>query len=203
MKVLLIDNYDSFTFNLYQYIGELLEDFFPGSTIDVVRNDAISIHELKSRLYDRIILSPGPGNPADASYFGVCREIILDVARTIPTLGVCLGLQGIAHYYGGSVVRAAIPMHGKISFITHDGTGIFRNLPQKLAAMRYHSLIVNSTCIPDCFRVTAKVTSLDNSGEIMGLQHRIYPLSGVQFHPESFATDFGKQLLQNFLEQKI
>ena len=203
MKVLLIDNYDSFTFNLYQCVGELLNDLFPNSQLDVLRNDAIRIQELKLRAYDRIILSPGPGNPADLSYFGVCKDVLLDAARTVPTLGVCLGLQGIAHYYGGRVVHAAEPMHGKTSLVAHDGKGVFTNAPKRLEVMRYHSLVADPQSIPECLEITAKVATDNNSGEIMGLRHRTYPLEGIQFHPESFATDHGKRLLANFLRQSI
>lgn len=204
MKVLLIDNYDSFTFNLYQLIGELLVDIFPGSTLDVIRNDEIPVQEIRLRNYDRIIISPGPGNPADEKYFGVCKEVISDLAKNTPTLGICLGLQGIAHYYGSEVVKANVPMHGKTSLVSHNGTGIFKNIPTELEAMRYHSLLVDPKIIPDCLEVTARVNdenSIDNANiEIMGLRHKQYPLEGVQFHPESFGTEFGKQLLKNFLE---
>lgn len=203
MKILLIDNYDSFTFNLYQLIGGLLEDSFPESTLDVIRNDSINTKELKSRSYDRIIISPGPGNPADTAYFGICKEVIVNIAKTVPTLGVCLGLQGIAHFYGGKVVKATLPMHGKTSYISHDAKGVFANIPNNLEAMRYHSLMVASNSVPDCLEISARVVSPDNAGEIMGLRHREYPLEGVQFHPESFATDYGKQLITNFLGQKI
>jgi anthranilate synthase component 2 len=202
MKILLIDNYDSFTYNLYQYIGEILDDLFPGSIFDVIRNDEISVDEIRLRNFDRIIISPGPGDPADYKYFGVSKEVITDLAKTIPTLGICLGLQGIAHYYGGKVVKANVPMHGKTSLVTNNGTGVFKNIPTELEAMRYHSLLVNSDTIPDCLEVTAKVVANDNNVEIMGLRHKQYPLEGVQFHPESFGSEFGKQLLRNFLEQK-
>ncbi len=203
MKVLLIDNYDSFTFNLYQLVGGLLSDLFPGSVFDVARNDTVSGEELRLKAYDRIVISPGPGNPADPKYFGVCKEVIVSLAQTVPTLGICLGLQGIAHYYGGQVVRATLPMHGKTSFVSHDGKGVFTNIPNEFEAMRYHSLVVGPKSIPDCLEITARVTSADYTREIMGLRHRSYPLEGVQFHPESFATDYGKQLIANFLEQKI
>jgi anthranilate synthase/aminodeoxychorismate synthase-like glutamine amidotransferase len=203
MNVLLIDNYDSFTFNLYQLVGELLNDLFPDSIFDVVRNDEASSKKLRSKDYDKIIISPGPGNPADPKYFGVCKEVIIDLAKTIPTLGVCLGLQGIAYYYGGQVVQAAQPMHGKTSFISHDGKGVFDGIPNEIKAMRYHSLVVDPRTLPDCLEISARVVSPSNTGEIMGLRHRIYPLEGVQFHPESFATDYGKKLITNFLEQKI
>jgi anthranilate synthase component II len=203
MKILLIDNYDSFTFNLYQLVGGLLNDLFPESMFDVVRNDEVSGKDLRSKAYDRIIISPGPGSPADPKYFGVCKEVIVDLAKTVPTLGVCLGLQGIAHYYGGQIVKSTLPMHGKTSLVSHDGKGLFTGIPNELEAMRYHSLVVDPQTIPDCLEVSARVASPDNTGDIMGLRHRIYPLGGVQFHPESFATDYGKRLIKNFLEQKI
>jgi len=202
MKILLIDNFDSFTFNLYQFIGEILEDLFPGSIVDVLRNNELSAQEIRHRNYDRIIISPGPGNPADTKYFGICKDVIIDLAKSTPTLGICLGLQGIAHFYGGKVVKASLPMHGKTSAITHIGVGIFRNIPSELKVMRYHSLIVDFDSIPSCLEITAIVVKSDKTGEVMGLRHKQYPLEGVQFHPESFGSEFGKQLLINFLEQK-
>jgi len=196
MKVLIIDNYDSFTFNLYQYVGELLQSKFKNFTLDVFRNDKISLFEIKKRTYDRIIISPGPGDPSDKAYFGVCSDVLTKIGKEIPVLGVCLGMQGIAYYFGGKVVRAKVPMHGKTSMITHDKKGVFQRLPQDLEVMRYHSLIAEKATLPDCLKITA--TSKD-TGEIMGLRHTIYPIEGIQFHPESFATDGGKLLLANFL----
>lgn len=196
MKILIIDNYDSFTFNLYQYVGEILTDKGTKFTLDVMRNDAITIAQITKRGYDKIIISPGPGDPSDLAYFGVCADVITKLGTEIPVLGVCLGMQGIAHYFGGDVVRAKQPMHGKKSTIQHDESGIFKGLPQKLEVMRYHSLIAEKETLPDCLQISAK--SLDTQ-EIMGLRHTTYPIEGVQFHPESFATEGGKLLLANFL----
>lgn len=196
MKVLIIDNYDSFTYNLYQYIGEILTEKGGGFVLDVVRNDEISHSEIEKRKYDKIILSPGPGDPSDKAYFGVCSEVITQLGQTTPVLGVCLGMQGIAHYFGGKVVKAKLPMHGKTSLIKHDGEGLFKSLPQELEVMRYHSLVAEKESLPECLEVTA--TSNDTN-EIMGLRHTKYPISGVQFHPESFATEGGKIMLENFL----
>jgi len=195
MKVLILDNYDSFTYNLYQYVGEILSarGVF---TLDVVRNDEISFDEIKDRAYDRIIISPGPGDPADKKYFGVCSEVIMELGKKTPVLGVCLGMQGIAHYFGGRVIRAREPKHGKTSTITHDGKGVFKGLSQNLEVMRYHSLVADETSIPADLIVTAKA---QDSGEIMGLRHTTYPIEGIQFHPESFATQGGKEMLKNFL----
>ena len=196
MKVLIIDNYDSFTYNLYQYIGEILTEKGGGFVLDVVRNDEISRSEIEKRRYDRIILSPGPGDPSDKAYFGVCAEVIIKLGKVTPVLGVCLGMQGIAYYFGGKVVRAKMPMHGKISLIKHNGTGLFKSLPQDLDVMRYHSLIADKKSLPDCLEITA---ISNDTHEIMGLRHKTYPISGIQFHPESFATEGGKILLTNFL----
>jgi anthranilate synthase/aminodeoxychorismate synthase-like glutamine amidotransferase len=200
MKVLLIDNYDSFTFNLYQYIGELLQDREKNFVLDVVRNDELSLDEIKKRKYDKIIISPGPGDAADPSYFGVCAQVITELGRTTPVFGVCLGMQGIAHYFGGKVVRANKPMHGKTSIIVHDGKGVFKNIPQDIEVMRYHSLIAEAKTLPDVLEVTA--TAADTK-EIMGLRHKKYPIEGIQFHPESFATEAGKLLLKNFLFARL
>ena len=199
MKVLIIDNYDSFTFNLYQYVGEILSASGEKFTLDVERNDAISLKEIKKIKYDRIIISPGPGDPRDPKYFGVCADVLTKLGKDTPVLGVCLGMQGMAYYFRGNVVRAKRPMHGKTSIIEHDGKGVFADLPQKLEVMRYHSLVVEKETLPKCFQITA--LSLD-TGEVMGLRHTSYPIEGIQFHPESFATEGGKQLLENFLRQK-
>lgn len=196
MKILIIDNYDSFTYNLYQYVGEILMRHHEKFRIDVVRNDEVSITEIKKRGYDKIIISPGPGDPSDKNYFGVCAEVITDLGKTTPVLGVCLGMQGIAHYFGGKVVRAQLPKHGKTSEIMHDGNGLFSGLPQNLEVMRYHSLIADKKALPDCLVITATAT---DSGEIMGIRHRHFPIEGIQFHPESFATEAGKRMLENFL----
>lgn len=196
MKVLIIDNYDSFTYNLYQYVGELLEKRDKDSLVEVVRNDELTLAEIKERKYDKIIVSPGPGNPSDKSYFGVCSEVLLQLGKVMPVMGVCLGMQGIAHYFGGKVVTATLPMHGKTSTLVHDNEGVFANLPQSLEVMRYHSLIVDEASLPADLIVTARA---EDSDEIMGLRHKKYPIEGVQFHPESFATEGGKKMLENFL----
>ncbi len=196
MKILLIDNYDSFTFNLYQYVGEILQGKSMDFSLDVVRNNEITIAEIKKRGYDKIIISPGPGDPSDAKYFGVCTEVLTILGKTTPVLGVCLGMQGIAHCFGGQIVRAGVPMHGKTSEITHDNQGVFIGIPQKINVMRYHSLIVEPNSVPDSLEITAKIV---DGSEIMGLRHKQYPIEGVQFHPESFATDGGKLMLKNFI----
>jgi len=197
MKILILDNYDSFTYNLYQYVGELLSSSKEPFTLDVVRNDAVTLDEIQERKYDRIIISPGPGDPSDKKYFGVCSGVITQLGKTTPVLGVCLGMQGIAHYFGGRVVRATLPMHGKTSIIQHDGKGVFAGLPQGLEVMRYHSLIADAASLPACLEVSARA---GDTGEIMGLRHREYPVEGIQFHPESFATQGGHEMLKNFLD---
>lgn len=196
MKVLLIDNYDSFTYNLYQLLGQILEESKADFALDVFRNDEITLGEIKKKGYEKIVISPGPGDPSDKNYFGVCAEVLIELGKTTPVLGVCLGMQGLGYYYGGKVVRAKNIMHGKTSIITHTGRKLFKDLPQGLEVMRYHSLIVEKENLPADLEVLA--TSED--GEIMGLTHKKYPISGVQFHPESFATEGGKKVLQNFLE---
>ncbi len=195
MKILILDNFDSFTYNLYQLVGEILDARHKPFTVDVFRNNEITAKEIKAKKYNRVIISPGPGSPDDEKYFGVGKDILLDIGRTVPTLGVCLGMQGIAHYYGGKVVRAKQVMHGKTSLVKHDGKGVFTGLPQHLEVMRYHSLVV--TDLPKELLVTA--TTEDSEKEIMGLRHETFPLEGMQFHPESFATEGGKVMLQNFL----
>ncbi|GAF61459.1 anthranilate synthase, amidotransferase component [Psychrobacter sp. JCM 18903] len=214
MNVLIIDNYDSFTFNLYQYIGEILQtmDGDKAANVIVKRNNEITLADVQAMNLDRIIISPGPGAPDDPAYFGICAEVIEVMGKTTPLLGVCLGMQGIAHVFGGDVVRASVPMHGKVSSIRHDGAGVYQGLPQEIEIMRYHSLMVKADTLPDCLTVTAVVAnnahaelSLTESAlageEIMGLQHKDYPIQGVQFHPESFATEGAKRLLTNFLLQ--
>ena len=197
MKIVIIDNYDSFTFNLYQYVGELLDSLHRGFVLDVVRNDEISYDDVVRRAYDKIIISPGPGTPADKNYFGICSEILLGVAQKTPTLGICLGMQGLAHCYGSTIDHARAPMHGKVSTISHSGTHLFKGLPQNLEVMRYHSLVVVPDSIPPTLETIAR--TLEDDPEIMGLRHLHYPIWGVQFHPESFATEGGKQLLENFI----
>lgn len=214
MNVLIIDNYDSFTFNLYQYIGEILQtmDGDKAANVMVKRNNEITLADVQAMNLDRIIISPGPGAPDDPAYFGICAEVIEVMGKTTPLLGVCLGMQGIAHVFGGDVVRAGVPMHGKVSSIRHDGAGVYQGLPQEIEIMRYHSLMVKADSLPDCLAVTAVVANdahaelnLTESAlagdEIMGLQHKDYPIQGVQFHPESFATEGAKRLLTNFLLQ--
>lgn len=196
MKVLIVDNYDSFTYNLFQYVGEILGASEKPFKVDVVRNDERSYSDLKSDSYDRIIISPGPGNPADEKYFGVCSQILLNPGKNQRILGVCLGMQGIAHAYGGRVVKAVQPMHGKTSPISHDSLGVFKDLPQGIEVMRYHSLIAEEKSLPDVLTITARTTT---DGEIMGLRHKTLPIEGIQFHPESFATEGGHKMLQNFL----
>ncbi len=218
MKILIIDNYDSFTFNLYQCTGEILKEHEDSFVVDVFRNDAITTDEIKKRNYDKIIISPGPGDPSDKFYFGVCADVLIDVGQKTPVLGVCLGMQGMANYFGGKVIRAKKPMHGKTSIIQHDAKGVFKGLPQELEVMRYHSLVAERESLPACLEISAvvaysssersesrrsKAVVLDKTrtinGEIMGLRHTKYPIEGVQFHPESFATEAGKLLLTNFL----
>ncbi|MEN6412370.1 MAG: aminodeoxychorismate/anthranilate synthase component II [Veillonellales bacterium] len=186
--ILLIDNYDSFTYNIYQYITEL------GYPVKVVRNDKISIDEITELDCSAIIISPGPGTPADA---GISKPVIAHFAGQTPILGVCLGEQAIGEVFGGRVVRAPKPMHGKVSAIQHNGTGLFRGLPRPFMAGRYHSLIVDKETLPDCLEVTA--TSPE--GLIMSLKHRQYHVEGVQFHPESILTPGGMKIFENFLNQ--
>jgi anthranilate synthase component 2 len=220
MKILIIDNYDSFTFNLYQYIGEILNsDKYAGKIEDfeitVRRNDAIDLAGVKAYAPDRIIISPGPGSPDDDSYFGVCAEVIRHLGPQIPLLGVCLGMQGIVHVFGGRVVKAPTPMHGKTSLIQHTGTGLFAGIPNNLEIMRYHSLIAEAESLPNCLDITSAVgdlpvedftnrkkVSVGGDFEIMGIKHREYPIYGIQFHPESFATEGGREMIRNFLYLK-
>lgn len=197
MKVLLIDNYDSFTFNLYQYVGEILTKQEIKFVLNVVRNDVKTLQEIKKRNYDKIIISPGPGDPSNKAYFGICAEVITNLGKKTPILGVCLGMQGIAYCFGGKIIRAKLPMHGKTSLIKHNGKGIFEGLPQKLEVMRYHSLVAEKKSLPKILEITALADD-----EIMGLKHKIYPIEGIQFHPESFATECGKKMLENFLLKK-
>jgi len=185
--LLLIDNYDSFTYNLVHYIGEL------GASCEVRRNDQISVDDALRLKPKAIVLSPGPCTPNEA---GLCLELIKKSAGKIPILGVCLGHQAIGQAYGGKVVRAKEPMHGKLSSIKHAGEGIFKGLPEKFEITRYHSLVVERSSLPSCFNVTAE--TLD--GVIMGISHKTHRVHGVQFHPESIASQCGHALLANFLE---
>ncbi|EAR09308.1 anthranilate synthase component II [Reinekea blandensis] len=219
MNILIIDNYDSFTFNLYQFIGEILEREQRQGTLErfdivVKRNDEVSLADVQTMAPDRIIISPGPGSPDDKAYFGVCAEVITEMGPTTPLLGVCLGMQGIVHCFGGDIVKAPLPMHGKISPVNHDNSGVFRDLPDQLEVMRYHSLIANAQTLPECLRVNATVGDLGRDDfedraklsaagdfEIMGVVHRKFPITGIQFHPESFATEGGQDLIRQFLFQ--
>ena len=184
--ILLLDNYDSFTYNLAQYLGEL------GCQVEVHRNDRISVEQIAHRKPERIVISPGPCTPKEA---GICVELIQKLAGKIPILGVCLGHQAIGAAFGGKIVRAPKLFHGKTSQIRHDGSGVFRGLPNPFTATRYHSLIVERKSLPLELQVNAET----DDDVIMGMQHRQYPLMGVQFHPESVLTESGKQLLKNFL----
>ena len=203
--VYLVDNYDSFTYNLYQYIGEVLTTAKLNNQIGdfeviVARNDQVTVADIEAAHTDRIIISPGPGSPEDESYFGVCAQVITELGPKIPLLGVCLGMQGIVHCFGGKVVRAYVPMHGKVSPISHDGMGIFKDIPDQLEVMRYHSLMAAAESMPDCLALTAVVGDLgSDSYEIMAVKHKQFPIQGIQFHPESFATEGGKELMKNFL----
>ncbi len=190
MKTLIIDNYDSFTYNLYQCVGEL------GGNPVVKRNDAITLIEVRNGGYTHIIISPGPGDPTDPHYFGVCKETILECGKETPLLGVCLGHQGIVAAFGGKVVRAPRIMHGKTSPIIHSGKGVFQGLPSPFKGMRYHSLVGDIATIPDCLEVTA---TAQDDGQVMGVRHREFPIEGIQFHPESIGTEHGIKLIENFL----
>jgi len=190
--LLMIDNYDSFTYNLVQYLAEL------GASVEVHRNDAISIAEIRAKNPTHIVISPGPCTPSEA---GISLAVLAELSDFCPILGVCLGHQSIGQAFGGKVVRARQVMHGKTSMMHHTGTGVFSQLPNPFEATRYHSLIVEAASLPSCLEVTAW-TALDSGGvdEIMGLRHKTLPIQGVQFHPESILTRVGKDLLRNFLE---
>ncbi len=190
MKILVIDNYDSFVYNLVQYIGEF------GVEVVVCRNDQLTIKQVKDLDPDRIVISPGPGTPEQVRYFGVCSAILRHISSQIPTLGVCLGHQGIIHTFGGKIVSANTLMHGKTSLIRHDAKGIFKDVKNPFTATRYHSLVGDRNSIPSCLEITAE--SLDD-GEIMGVRHVTYPIEGVQFHPESILSEDGKLVIKNFL----
>jgi len=185
--LVLIDNYDSFTYNLVHYLGEL------GAGCEVFRNDKIAVAEVLAMAPKGIVLSPGPCTPNEA---GICLELIEKAGPTIPILGVCLGHQAIGQVYGGRVIRAPVLMHGKLSKITHRGSGLFKGLPKKFEVTRYHSLIVDRDHLPECLAITADT----DDGVIMGLQHKTHPVHGVQFHPESIASQHGHDLLANFLD---
>jgi len=186
LRVLVIDSYDSFVYNLVQYLGEL------GSEPQVVRNDQVTVAEVLAIHPDAVLLSPGPGRPEDAGI--LCASITAFAEAGVPVLGVCLGHQAIGHVFGASVVRAPQLMHGKTSAIEHNGAGVFAGLPSPLTATRYHSLVIDPATVPDCLEVTARA-----DGIIMGVRHRELPIEGVQFHPESILTEAGHDLLRNFL----
>jgi anthranilate synthase component II len=186
-RVFLIDNYDSFTYNLVQYLGEL------GAAVEVARNDAFAVDDLESQPPDGIVISPGPGTPADA---GLSNEVIHAFGGRTPILGVCLGHQCIGEVYGGRVVRAPELVHGKTSLISHDDVGVFKGLPQPFPATRYHSLVVDAESFP---AESLEITARTDTGLVMGLRHRDLPIEGVQFHPESILTGAGRDLLANFL----
>ena len=191
MKFLIIDNYDSFVYNLAQILGEL------GVKSDVIRNDKITIGQIKKNNYDAIVISPGPGTPDDKKYFGICVDVISELGPEKPILGVCLGHQGIIHAFGGKVVNARNVRHGKTSPVKHEETPLFENVDSPFRATRYHSLVGDKTIIPDSLEVTAIA---EDDGEIMGVSHKHYLIEGIQFHPESILTSEGKKILGNFVK---
>jgi anthranilate synthase component 2 len=190
MRILVLDNYDSFVYNIAQLLGEL------GTEPTVTRNDKTSLDEVKKNDFDAIVISPGPGHPADRKYFGVCTDVITQLGPTTPILGVCLGHQGIVHAFGGKVINAGKVRHGKTSPIRYTADRIFENVSNPFKATRYHSLVADSKTFPSSLQVTAE--ALDD-GEIMGIRHRQYLIEGVQFHPESVLTKEGRVILQNFI----
>ncbi|HEY5646525.1 MAG TPA: aminodeoxychorismate/anthranilate synthase component II [Pseudomonadales bacterium] len=190
--LLMIDNYDSFTYNVVQYLGEL------GADVEVYRNDEITLEEIRAKAPRQIVISPGPCTPDEA---GISMAVIEAFGESIPILGICLGHQSIGQVYGGKVVRAREVMHGKTSMIHHSGSGVFRGLPNPLEATRYHSLVVARKSLPDCLEITAWTEREGEFDEIMGFRHREHPVEGVQFHPESIFTETGQELLKNFLER--
>jgi anthranilate synthase component II len=193
--LIVIDNYDSFTYNLVQYLGELAAEYPVASEIQVFRNDKISLTEILNLKPDAVVISPGPGRPEDA---GISLELIAQFASHLPILGVCLGHQSIGQVFGGRIVSAPELMHGKTSLVSHTGVGVFQGIENPMTATRYHSLVIDRDTCPDTLEITAWI----EDGTIMGVRHRNYPhIQGVQFHPESVLTTSGKQLLRNFLEQ--
>ena len=188
MKIILLDNYDSFTYNLVHYLGEL------GAEVTTLRNDVVSVDDLLAQKPDGIVISPGPGTPQQS---GICLELIKVASGKVPIFGVCLGMQAMGEVFGGKVIRAPKPMHGKVSQITHDGNGIFARIPSPFNATRYHSLIVEKESLPDCMKITATT----EDGLIMGLQHKVHNTHGVQFHPESIASEYGHSIIKNFLDK--
>ncbi len=194
MKVLMVDNYDSFTYNLVQYLGEL------GANVQVVRNDEIPVEAIDAIAPDKIVLSPGPCTPTEA---GISIPTLLRFAGRIPILGVCLGHQSIGQAFGGKIIRAKEIMHGKTSMIHHNSIGVFSDLPNPLEATRYHSLVIEQATLPDCLEITAWTETEDGKlDEIMGVRHKTLPVEGVQFHPESILTQYGHEMLRNFLDGK-
>ena len=192
MKFLIIDNYDSFVYNLAQRLGEL------GVTSDVIRNDKLTITQIKNGNYDAIVISPGPGTPDDERYFGICKEVIQDLGPTTPILGVCLGHQGIISCFGGKVINAGNVRHGKTSQVKHYDDSMFNGIKNPFRATRYHSLVGDKTIIPNSLKVTAIA---EDDGEVMGVSHKEYLIEGVQFHPESILTDEGTKILGNFIKR--
>jgi len=190
MKFLIIDNYDSFVYNIAQRLGEL------GVNSDVIRNDRITINEIIEKNYDAIIISPGPGTPEEKRYFGICKDVIQKLGPKLPILGICLGHQGIIDCFGGKVVNAGNVRHGKTSQIQHYDDSLFHGVKNPFRATRYHSLVGDKTIIPDSLKITAIA---EDDGEIMGVSHKEYFIDGVQFHPESIMTDEGKKILENFI----
>jgi anthranilate synthase component 2 len=192
MRFLIIDNYDSFVYNIAQYLGEL------GVNCDVIRNDKITLGQIKQNNYDAIILSPGPGTPEERKYFGVCSDVIKDLGPTTPILGVCLGHQGIIHAFGGKITNAGCVRHGKTSPVDHTNSELFHDVKNPFRATRYHSLVGDKTIIPDVLEVTAVAS---DDGEVMAIRHKKYLIEGVQFHPESIMTEDGKKIFANFIKQ--
>ena len=184
--ILLLDNYDSFTYNIYQLLSEL------GTEVEVIRHDCITVEEIRQRGYEALVISPGPGVPKDA---GISEDAIRQLGPELPVLGICLGHQAIGEVYGGKVVRAGAIVHGKSSALHHDGRGLYEGLPQNTPVARYHSLIVERESLPDCLEVSSEL----EDGTIMGLRHKEYPVEGIQFHPESILTPEGHKMLANFL----
>ena len=187
--LLMIDNYDSFTYNLVQYFGEL------GERVTVYRNDQLTLNDVDALAPSHVVISPGPCTPNEA---GISVDLVREYGARIPILGVCLGHQSIAQAYGGNIVRAPTLMHGKTSMISHEGESLFGEIPTPFQATRYHSLVVEESSLPDCFEITARA----DDGEIMGIAHRAHPVVGVQFHPESILTQYGHKMLHNFLQSE-
>ena len=193
--ILMIDNYDSFTYNIVQYLGEL------GATVQVHRNDEITLDQIDQLNPEKIVISPGPCTPNEA---GISMDVIREFGQSIPTLGICLGHQSIGQVYGGEVVRAREVMHGKLSYVHHSGRGVFQNLPDQIEVTRYHSLVVSKSSVPDCLEITAWTEMDDGTfDEVMAFRHREFDVEGVQFHPESIKTQAGHELLSNFLRRNV